>query len=103
MEWVSSCSISKFFNMIVPSLGNKIKLVLLLILNSIKNYSYNHLLDYYSRCRWSTNPGEPLLFIKYDWNQLTILDAEKKALTIKRPIQMDSSKSDKTCFLSILH
>ena len=41
------------------------------------------------RCRWSPNSDEPLLFIRYDWRQLNILDAEKNAFTLKSPIQME--------------
>ena len=47
-------------------------------------------LDYSGRCRWSTNSDEPLLFVKYDGNQLNILDVEKKVLTLKNSIQTES-------------
>lgn len=40
-------------------------------------------------CRWSTNIGEPLLFIKYDGSQLNILGVEKKTLALKVPIKLD--------------
>ena len=40
-------------------------------------------------CRWSTNIGEPLLFIKYDGSQLNILNVEKKTLALKVPIKLD--------------
>lgn len=36
-------------------------------------------LDVEGRCRWSINSEEPLLFIKYDRNQLNVLDVEKRA------------------------
>ena len=44
----------------------------------------------FGRCRWSSNPDEPLLFVKYDANRLNILDIEKKALILKDPIQNES-------------
>ena len=49
-------------------------------------------LDLAGRCKWSTNAGEPLLFVKYDDNQLNIMDAEEKALILKSPIQLDECK-----------
>ena len=50
---------------------------------------YDYFLDLYERCKWSTNTDEPLLFVKYDMRYLNILAVEKKALTLKDPIQMD--------------
>ena len=41
------------------------------------------------RCRWSINADEPLLFVKYDWRLLNILDAEKKALILKSPVEIE--------------
>ena len=35
--------------------------------------------------------GEPFLFIKYNWRQLNILDVEKKALTLKTPVELETS------------
>lgn len=46
-------------------------------------------LDDFSRCRWSTNAGEPLLFIKYSGKQLNIFDAEKRVLLMKTPIELE--------------
>jgi hypothetical protein len=31
-----------------------------------------------------------LLFLKYNWNRFNILDIEKKALTLKTPVQLDT-------------
>ena len=62
--------------------------------------SYNHSLDPYSRCRWSSNTDEPLLFITYELSQLNILDVEKKALTLKRSVRIDYTGSGK--FLNCL-
>ena len=63
-----------------------------------KNYFNNLLLSYtvdsLGRCRWSTNPAEPLLFVKYDYRQLNILDVEKKALTLKEPVQIESDEGN---------
>ena len=44
--------------------------------------------DSYAHCRWSTNACEPLLFIKHGTRKLNILDAEKKALTLKFSIML---------------
>ena len=49
------------------------------------------LLGFWGRCRWSTNPDEALLFIKYDSSKYRILDVEKKAFVFKVPIQLESN------------
>ncbi len=54
------------------------------------SHSYNRSLDYYGRCRWGADAGEPFLFVKYDINKLNILDGEKKALILSNPIQLDA-------------
>ena len=46
-------------------------------------------IDVVSRCRWSSNSGEPTVFIKYDLNKLNILDIEKKALILKSPVCLE--------------
>lgn len=46
-------------------------------------------LDLYGLCRWSTNTGESVLYVKYDLKLLNVLDAEKKILTLKSPIQFE--------------
>ena len=51
-------------------------------------------LDYCARCRWSTNTGEPLLFVKYDLNKLNILDAEKETLVYKDSILTEKNSSN---------
>lgn len=53
-------------------------------------HSHDHFLDENSHCRFSTNPDEPLLFVKYDKIQLNILDIEKKDLILKSPIQTET-------------
>ena len=72
------------------------------------SYSYNNYsLDKYARCRWSTNPDEPLLFVKCDWTLLNILDVEKEALILKSPVDFESGKCSRilnyfsSLFLSI--
>lgn len=51
-------------------------------------------LDEVARCRWSTNPSENLLYLKYDLKQLNILDSEKKTLIFGSPILLErESKS----------
>lgn len=56
-------------------------------------------IDGTGRCRWSTNTGEPLVFIKYDRSQLNILDIEKKALALKSPVQLESSQGHYNPFI----
>ena len=51
---------------------------------------YNYSLDDVGRCRWSSNPDEPLLYVKHDGNLLNILDTEKKALILKSPVEIES-------------
>ena len=62
-------------------------------------YSHHHIheqrldnfyLDFWSRCRWVPNIGEPLLFIKHSLDQLNILDTEKKVLTLKSSIDLET-------------
>lgn len=50
-----------------------------------------HSLDDLGRCRWSTNVGEDILFVKYDRVNLNMLDVEKKALTLKYSIRCDGN------------
>mgnify|MGYP001012843301 CR=1 FL=1 len=57
------------------------------------------LIDNDGRSRWSTNTGEPLLFVKYDLSQLNILDVEKKALTLKHTIELGDDCSYDSLFL----
>ena len=52
-------------------------------ISSFHNPNY---LDDRGRCRWSTDAGEPILFVKHDWNKLNILDVEKKALVLKNSV-----------------
>lgn len=54
--------------------------------------------DSSARCRWSPIIGESYLFVKYSRRQLNILDAEKKMLALKRPIQLERSSN---CLISI--
>ena len=51
------------------------------------------ILDWYGQCRWSTSQGEPLLYIKYCYNLLNILDVQKNALILKDPIQLETSNN----------
>ena len=47
--------------------------------------------DYWSRCRWSTLSGEPILYVKSGENQLNIIDPEKQQLILKDSVQHDTS------------
>lgn len=59
-----------------------------------KNSFDNIGLDDYNRCRWSTNFGDSLLFVKYDSHLLNILDVEKKTLMMKESLILcESSKN----------
>lgn len=51
--------------------------------------SSNNFLDTVSRCKWSTIAGEPLLYLKYGWNELNILDIEKKKPTLKESVKIE--------------
>ena len=60
------------------------------LLAASRPYFFNGSEDLYGCCRWSTHVDEPLLFVKHTMSLLNILDTEKKALTLKEPIQIDS-------------
>lgn len=45
---------------------------------------------------WSTYVGDPALYVKYDWNQLNILDPNKKTLILKNPIQLGEESCNYT-------
>ena len=57
------------------------------LINILLMYIYAGI-DPWSRCRWTTNPGEPLLFLKYRECYLNILDVEKKALLLGNSVQL---------------
>ena len=59
-------------------------------------------LDFTGRLRWSTNAGEPLLFMKYSGNKLNLLDVEKKALTLNEAISLDD-RCKETLFYFFFH
>ena len=66
--------------------------------NSLVNFvetqlDIDYYLDVFGRCRWSTNVGEPSVYVKYMKTNLNILDVEKKALTLKTPIQLDTASN----------
>ena len=69
--------------------GNEIGSIVFEILMFSKYFASTSL-DGCARCRWSSNSDEPLLFVKYNSNQLNIFDAEKRDLSLKNPIQLDS-------------
>ena len=39
-------------------------------------------------CRWSTNNGDPSLFVKYSKNLLNVLDAEKRVMLLTNSFQL---------------
>lgn len=47
-------------------------------------------LDGCARGRWSTNIGEPLLFAKFNYNELNILDVERAVPTLKESYRLDN-------------
>ena len=59
-------------------------------------------LDSLARCRWSSNPDEPLLYVKYDERFLNILDVEKKALILKSPVEIESEEGRHNSVLFLL-
>ena len=59
-------------------------------------------LDPVGRCRWSTNPDEPLLYVKYDERLLNILDTGKKALILKSPVEIEPDGKYSRFFIFIL-
>ena len=49
-------------------------------------------LDGAGRCRWSTNKGESLLYLKYNESRLNILDVEKEMFALKEPFRLGGKK-----------
>ena len=81
--------------------------LIIIYLTTLKFSDYyntgNYSLDALGRCKWSSHPDEPLLYVKYDQRLLNILDTEKKALILKSPIQIDSAgKYSRVLFLFCL-
>ena len=64
--------------------------------------SYTNFLDCVGRCRWSTNTGESLLYVKYAQNKLNTLDVEKKTLTLKDSIMLSYAGNFRDVFLYLL-
>ena len=61
-------------------------------------------IDEHGRCRWSTNKGEPLLFVKYDPKKLNMLDVETGALHLKDPVLLEKTKKcNIASFFSLFH
>ena len=58
------------------------------------SYTDTYYLDDFARCRWSTDAGDPSLFVKYDSTKLNILDAEKKTLVYKDLIPTEKNSSN---------
>ena len=50
-------------------------------------------LDLWSRCRWSTDASEQLLYIKFNERYLNILDSQKGQLILKEPFEISGSNS----------
>ena len=61
----------------------------MLLLNPKASEFLINILDDYARCRWSTNSGEPMLYVKYDDKLLNIMDTEKKILILKDLVGFD--------------
>lgn len=85
------------FNVCISSYCNQIYICSPSNFNSSRPQNFsclsNSFLDALCRCRWSTNPDEPLLFVKYKeyrGSKLNILDAEKIALTLKDPFLLET-------------
>ena len=64
----------------------------LIFLFIIGESSYIHKLDdEWSRCRWSTLSGEPMLYVKSRGKQLNIIDTVKQQLILKDFVTLDKS------------
>lgn len=57
-------------------------------------------LDNVARCRWTPNRGEPLLYIKYNWNLLNFLDMEKKTLLLRSGRRLDEDDCNLSSILA---
>ena len=71
-------------------------LFLISLLTALHKHSLliTEFLDQSARCRWSTHPGESLLYVKYEGNKLNILDVEKaKHLLLNDGIELDNQSN----------
>ena len=73
-----------------------ISLSVTLSLSSMMFFPFYYLLyiqdcNNFGQCRWSTNPDEPLLFVRHYYDRLNILDAEKKTSTLKESIRLSEN------------
>lgn len=59
----------------------------------VTTYFHNVNLGYYSRCRWNPIEGNNLIAIKYNYQLLNLLDAEKQIPTLKISLELESGKS----------
>ena len=48
--------------------------------------------DIWGRCRWSTLLDEPIIFVKYAFYLLNIIDTEKRALLLKDSFQIEEGE-----------
>lgn len=61
----------------------------------LKRHRLKCYIDWYGHCRWSTNPEEAFLYIRHfdetsnGRTKLSLMDVEKKALLLTRPINLD--------------
>jgi len=64
----------------------------------------HYLEDNFGQCKWSTNIGESHIFVKFDYDLLSIVDVEKKALLLKRPAELtgDDEEPDENGKYSLL-
>jgi hypothetical protein len=60
-----------------------------------------YITDNLARCRWSNNAGEALVYLKYKWNNLNMFDPNKKALVLRKQVQLE--KNSACGMISLLH
>lgn len=51
-------------------------------------------LDSDGRCQWSSNSGEPLLYVKHHLNDLNILDAVRNCFILKETFELDNNDGE---------
>lgn len=93
------CSLSFF-------LSNYLFPFLLLINFIFSNFFISDTQDFdsFKHCWWSTNTGEPILFVRYCRYKFNILDVEKKTLTLKELTRLRQYRNfSRNLVLSPLH
>lgn len=57
--------------------------------------------EYYCLCKWSLVSGSPILFARYSYNRLNMLDVEKKKVLLQNSIRLEDVSTSFTKWIDI--